>query len=179
MTANNISGLISRAALHDRMAFNELYLATSSKLFGVCIRILKSESEAEDALQEIYIRIWHRASSFAQTKYSPMSWLIAIARNHCIDLIRSRKQGIVPIEEVPDIVSNERSPEEAAIANSQQRELEGCLGKLDTMHAAAVRGAYMEGYSYEELAAQHSTPLNTMRTWLRRSLIKLKECLNK
>ncbi len=179
MTTNIISGLIAQTALQDRKAFQELYLATSAKLFGVCTRILKSDSEAEDALQEIYVRIWQRAASFAQTEHSPMSWLIAIARNYCIDVIRSRKPGTLPFDEAPEIASKDPTPEQSALISSDRRELDGCLGQLEDHYADAIRGAYLEGYSYDELATRHKTPLNTMRTWLRRSLMKLKECLQK
>src|SRR5487761_2465557 len=86
-----IDDLIARTALRDRAAFRDLYQRTSAKLFGVALRILKDRSEAEEALQEIYVKIWQRADRYAAGPYSPISWLVAIARNHALDILRARK----------------------------------------------------------------------------------------
>lgn len=179
LTADDIESLISRTALGNREAFNSLYSATSPKLFGVCLRILNNRSEAEDALQEIYVKIWRDSSKYAPAGYSPMSWLIAIARNHTIDKIRARKPEAVDIDDVIDLSNDALNPEKEAILSSDRRQIDGCLNELEKTKAEAIRGAYIEGYSYQELALQQDIPLNTMRTWLRRSLMKLKECLER
>jgi RNA polymerase sigma-70 factor, ECF subfamily len=171
----SISNLISRVSLGDRRAFRSLYDETSAKLFAVLLRILRNRSEAEDALQETYVKIWNNAESFHTTQYSPMSWLIAIARNHAIDRIRAGKSGMVDIDALPELPDSAPDPERAAIATSEMRRIDGCLEQLDC--AAAIRGAYLDGFSYQELSERFSVPLNTMRTWLRRGLIRLKECL--
>ena len=88
---DEIRELISRTALSDRTAFAMLYDRTAAKLFGVALRILGNRHDTEDAVQEIYIKVWQRAASFEATGASPMSWLIAIARNHAIDRLRSRR----------------------------------------------------------------------------------------
>ena len=176
-----IERLIARVALGDRQAFNALYQATSSKLFSVTMRILNNRSEAEDALQEVYVKVWNRAASFAPNYgnrgYSPMAWLVSIARNQSIDLIRQRRGGHVDIEEAFDLADTSPLPEAMTIQKSESREIARCLATLEADRANAVRGAYLDGQSYEELAAHYNVPLNTMRTWLRRSLMKLKECL--
>ncbi|MDF2366662.1 sigma-70 family RNA polymerase sigma factor [Sneathiella sp.] len=179
MTANDISLLISRVALGNREAFTDLYSATSSKLFAVCLRILNNRAEAEDALQEIYVKIWRDASKYAPSDFSPMSWLIAIARNHSIDKIRASKPAAVDIDEMTDLSDEAADPEKEAIASSDRRGIDRCLNELPDTRAAAIRGAYLEGYSYQELAEQQNIPLNTIRTWLRRGLLKLKECLER
>ena len=161
----------------DQQAFRKLYDETSSKLFGVCFRVLNNRAEAEDALQEVFVKIWKKSSTFAISEHSPMSWLVVIARNHCIDVIRARKPNAVDIEETYDLSDDRPSPESEAINRSEGRRIDNCLETLDSKHADAVTGAYMEGYSYQELAEKYAVPINTMRTWLRRSLAKLKECL--
>ncbi len=176
---SDIDKLIARAALQDRAAFRELYGRTSAKLFGVCLRILRDRAEAEEALQEVYVKIWIRASTFAVSETSPMSWLIAVARNHAIDLIRARRPETVDIEEAVDLADEGKTPEGEAINASEGRRISACLEELDGRHAEAVRGAYVEGFSYQELADRFEIPVNTMRTWLRRSLAKLKECLER
>jgi RNA polymerase sigma-70 factor, ECF subfamily len=176
-----IERLIARVALGDRAAFNALYQATSSKLFGVTLRILNNRAEAEDALQEVYVKVWNRASSFAPNSghsgHSPMAWLVSIARNQSIDLIRQRRGSHVDIEEAFDLADSAPLPEAVTVQKSETREIARCLATLDADRANAVRGAYLDGHSYEELAEHYHVPLNTMRTWLRRSLMKLKECL--
>ncbi len=174
---DDIKRLLARTALRDARAFDRLYEHTSAKLFGVALRLLKDRTEAEDALQEIYVKIWQRADQYGLSKASAMSWLIAIARNHAIDRLRARKPGHQPIEEVYQIADIAPTPEETAVSVSQRARIDHCLERLDSEKAEAVRGAYLEGYSYQELAERSRIPLNTMRTWLRRALMKLKECL--
>ncbi len=178
-TPEEINELIARVALGDRDAFRRLYRATSAKLFGICLRILRDRGEAEDALQEVYVKIWQNAKSYATDRYSPMSWLIAIARNHAIDRIRAKRPAAADIDDAIDVSDGALDPEQAAVARSESHRIDNCLDELEEMRANAVRGAYLDGYSYLELAERHGVPLNTMRTWLRRSLIKLKECLER
>jgi RNA polymerase sigma-70 factor (ECF subfamily) len=173
-----IAGLIGQIALRDRNAFRDLYARTSAKLFGVCLRILRDRAEAEEALQEVYVKVWQRADRYVQSGYSPISWLVAVARNHCLDILRARKPSGEDIDLALDIADAGPDPEQAAVQGSERARIDGCLEQLESDKADAVRGAYLDGYSYEELAARHSVPLNTMRTWLRRSLIKLKDCLS-
>lgn len=174
-----IEGLISRVSLRDRAAFAALYDMTSAKLFGICLRILGDRGEAEEALQEIYVKIWRRADRFSSGKASPMSWLSAIARNHAIDMVRTRRPAARAIDDAYDLADPKRDPEEMAVISGEGRRIEACMRELDADRAAAVTKAYVEGLSYDELAQHYAVPLNTMRTWLRRSLIKLKECLER
>lgn len=182
----DIAELIGRVALSDKAAFDALYSQTSSKLFGVLLRLLGNRADAEDALQDVYVKIWHKADRFATQRssaggkpnVSPMAWLVAIARNHAIDKLRARKAPSVQIDEVVEIVADgDKNPEQHALASSDARGINHCMERLDADKAEAVRAAYMEGYSYQELADKYKTPLNTMRTWLRRSLQSLRQCL--
>ena len=178
-TIADIENLIQRTGLGDRAAFSDLYNATSAKLFGVCLRILNNRAEAEDALQDVFVKIWQKASGYAVNGYSPMTWLITVARNLSIDRLRARKTPAKNIEDAHDLADNGPTPEMAAVLKSERAQIDGCLAELDQAHATAVRGAYLEGYSYQELADSADVPINTMRTWLRRSLVKLKDCLSR
>jgi RNA polymerase sigma-70 factor (ECF subfamily) len=178
-TPQDITRLIVRVSLRDRAAFDALYRNTSAKLFGVCIRILADRTEAEEALQEIYVKIWTKADRFAVSDLSPISWLVAVARNHCIDRLRSRRQKTTDIDAAAEVADPAPGPEALAVAGGERDRIHSCLDELDADRAAAVRGAYLSGDSYAELAERFSVPLNTMRTWLRRSLMKLKECLER
>ena len=173
----DIAEMIARCALRDRAAFAMLYSRTSAKLYGVTLRILKDRSEADEALQEVYVKIWQRADRYVPGGYSPISWLVAVARNHCLDVLRARKPQSEDIEMALDVADAGPDPEKAAVDRGERARIDACLDQLDADKADAVRGAYLDGYSYEELSARHNVPLNTMRTWLRRSLMKLRECL--
>jgi RNA polymerase sigma-70 factor (ECF subfamily) len=177
-STEEISRLISRTALRDRTAFRDLYQRTSAKLFGVALRILRDRSEAEEALQDIYVKIWQRADRYIAGVSSPISWMVAVARNHALDVLRSRRPMSEAIEAALDVADAGPSPEQASVESGERARIEVCLETLEPDRADAIRGAYLEGRSYEDLAARHSVPLNTMRTWLRRSLIKLRECLS-
>ena len=175
--SQDIADLIARCALRDRAAFRTLYERTSAKLFGVVLRILKDRSEAEEAIQEVYIKIWQRADRYVAGGYSPISWLVAVARNHSLDILRARRPVSADIDAALEVPDSGPSPERAAEDSDERGRIEHCLGTLDPERADAVRGAYLDGYSYDELAAKYDVPLNTMRTWLRRSLLRLRECL--
>jgi RNA polymerase sigma-70 factor (ECF subfamily) len=177
-TSADIAHLIARTALRDRVAFRELYQRTSAKLFGVMLRILRDRAEAEEALQDVYIKIWQRADRYVAGAYSPISWLVAVARNQALDRIRARKPRTEDIDAALDIADAGPDPERAAVESGERGRIEDCLGQLDADKADCVRGAYLDGFSYEELATRHDVPLNTMRTWLRRSLLKLRDCLS-
>jgi RNA polymerase sigma-70 factor (ECF subfamily) len=175
---SDIARLLAQVALRDRAAFRDLYERTSAKLFGVCLRILRDRPEAEEALQEVYVKVWQRADRYVQSGFSPISWLVAVARNHCLDTLRARKPAGEDIDVALEVADTGRDPEQSAVDSGERSRIAGCLAQLEVDKADAVRGAYLDGYSYEELAARHKVPLNTMRTWLRRSLLKLRECLS-
>jgi RNA polymerase sigma-70 factor, ECF subfamily len=176
--APEIMKLISRVALRDRAAFRDLYTHTSAKLFGVCLRILRDRAEAEEALQEVYVKIWQRADRYVASNYSPISWLVAVARNHCLDMLRGRKPQSEEIDVALEVADAGPTPEDSAVDTGERSRIDSCLAELEPDRADAVRGAYLDGYTYEELAARYKVPLNTMRTWLRRSLLRLRECLS-
>lgn len=177
--SDEISKLLGRIALKDRAAFDRLYTLASPKLFGLCCRLLSERSEAEDALQEVFIKIWNKADRYRPGSASAMGWLCAIARHHCIDRLRARRLPEKSIDEVYDIADPVSGPEKNAINENDRRLIDKCMSELDPDKATAVRAAYVEGYSYAELSSHYNVPMNTMRTWLRRSLIKLRKCLER
>ncbi|AZO35421.1 MAG: sigma-70 family RNA polymerase sigma factor [Mesorhizobium sp.] len=179
MAPQDISKLIVRTSMKDRAAFDLLYKQTSAKLFGVCLRVLRDRGDAEEALQEVFVKIWTKADRFAVSDLSPISWLVAIARNHAIDRIRARRGPSANIDAVLDVADPAPGPEAMAVAGGEAVRIHHCLDELEEDRAAAVRGAYLNGESYAELAERFKVPLNTMRTWLRRSLLKLRECLER
>jgi len=179
VTAEDLDEMIARISLADRQAFSRLYDCTSSKLFGVCLRVLKNRASAEDALQETYMKIWRYAGNYQSGGISPMTWLITIARNTSIDKLRATRDTDDIADMEGTLAAPGLTPEQAVIAGGEAMRIAICLGQLDDPRDKAVRGAYLEGRSYAELAETLDIPLNTVRTWLRRSLISLKECMTK
>ena len=129
-------------------------------------------------MQDAYVKIWKNAERYRVTGHSPMSWLITITRNTAIDRLRARR-GDKDMADYQDLLAAPgATPEQAAIARSEAGRIGECLGALPDDRRAAITGAYLEGRSYGDLAEQAGVPLNTMRTWLRRGLIALRECMS-
>lgn len=176
-----LEDLIARVALGDRAAFDALYDATSARLHAVCLSLLRDRPEAEDTLQEVYVSIWRNASRYAANGLSPMTWLITIARNRAIDRLRARAVRPVsgPAEAAALVPAPGPGPEAAAIHAQERSLLAQCLGQLEPGQADVVRAVYLEGLGYADLAAREGVPVNTLRSWLRRGLLRLRECLER
>jgi RNA polymerase sigma factor (sigma-70 family) len=171
---------LAGVARGDQAALRRVYDQTSSKLFGVCLRILRDRAEAEDVLQDVYVTVWRRAGSFDSSRgVSPITWLATLARNRAIDRLRASKAHLSrPIElvaETPDLAP-------LADANVEQDQTEArlthCLDQLEPDHAAYVRSAFFGGHTYQTLAETAAVPLGTMKSWIRRSLLRLRSCLD-
>ena len=178
-TAQHITGLLARAAAKDQPAFAELYDATSSKLYGIIVRILKRRDLADEVLQEVYLKIWERASDFEPARASPITWMATIARNRALDEVRKRNP--VSIEDTPealDVPSSEPHPLMALELSQDTARLKRCLDNLEPMRRDIVVQAYIDGASREELSQRHGHPVATIKTWLHRSLAQLKACLS-
>jgi len=178
MTEDDLADLLRGCAAQDRAAFRALYSASSAKLMGVLIRILQDRAEAEDALQEVFTRVWLRAGRFDASRGRAMTWLIALARNHAIDRLRARPASLPDPDALETVADTAPRAETRLMAEGELRRMADCFDGLEPDRAQAVRGAYIAGLSYSDLAARHGVPLNTMRTWLRRSLLRLRECLD-
>lgn len=164
----------------DRVALRTVYRLTSAKLFGVALRILGERSEAEDVLQEVYVTVWRKAGDFDAARASPMTWLIAIARNRAIDRLRARQgRRLEPIEAASDIADTAPIADLILEGAESNTRLHGCLGELAEHERGAMRGAFFDGATYEQLAERKKVPLGTMKSWIRRALIKLKDCLER
>ena len=167
-----------RIAAGDRAALRQLYLATSAKLFGVCLRILSNKDESEDVLQEVYITIWRRADRFEAGRASVMTWISTIARNRAIDRLRARGP-LAYADQIDEMEIEDSAPRAEMLLEAAQssQALGKCLGELDTRTETVIRTAFFEGITYEALAARMDAPLGTVKSWIRRGLLKLKGCL--
>ncbi len=162
----------------DRSAFRTLYKLTSAKLYGVCLRICGDRQAAEDVLSEVYLTIWKRAGAFEPGRASPISWLATIARNRAIDWRRSSGRAApARVEDIADLADDRASAEDVMLVDEQARALYDCLDQLEQRQRDAIRTAFFDGLTYSELAERDAVPLGTMKSWVRRGLIRLKDCL--
>lgn len=170
--------LLGAIALRDEAALRALYDVTAPKLFGVILRIQRDRSLAEDVLQDVYVKVWQSAGSYLPAAGRPLPWLCAIARNRAIDMIRRKTE--MPASSTDggeDWMERLADPRAGEGALLDRDALLACLGRLEPTQRDCVVLAYCEGWSREELAQRHERPVNTIKTWLHRSLAALKGCL--
>jgi RNA polymerase sigma-70 factor, ECF subfamily len=174
-----IAAALARIPDGDRAALQTVYRLTSAKLFGTALRILGERSEAEDVLQEVYVTVWRKAADFDPARASPMTWLIAIARNRAIDRLRATRTSrrMEPLDATADLADASPLADDALEAAQSQARLYDCLDALADHERTALRGAFFDGNTYDELAERMKVPLGTMKSWIRRAMIKLKSCL--
>ena len=172
---------LARIPAGDRTALQTVYRLTSAKLFAVCFRILGEQTEAEDVLQEVYLTVWRKAAEFDAARASPMTWLIAIARNRAIDRLRAThtSRRMEPIDQAMELADGAPAADSALEGAQESVRLHECLGGLADHEHNALRAAFFDGNTYEELAERMKVPLGTMKSWIRRAMIKLKACLGK
>jgi RNA polymerase sigma-70 factor (ECF subfamily) len=178
LTPADLTDLMAAVRQGDRAAFEQLYEATRAKLYGVVLRILRRRDLADEVIQETYLKIWGSAGSFDPSVASPITWMVTIARNRAIDLVRKRSEA--SIEEEPqamDVAADTPNPLAARELGEDLKRLMDCVGRLEADRKNMVLLAYYNGLSREQLATKFDKPVNTIKTWLRRSLIEIRECL--
>jgi RNA polymerase sigma-70 factor, ECF subfamily len=173
--------LLSRCALGDRAAFASLYQATSAKLYGVALRILRREDWAEEVLQECYVNVWRHAPEYNASRAAPMTWMTSIVRNRCLDLLR--RPNPLSLADLGDegaeeaIESDRPGPLDELERGRESGAIARCLRALEAKQRQAIALAFYDGLSHAELAQHLREPLGTVKTWVRRGLLKLKTCL--
>jgi RNA polymerase sigma-70 factor, ECF subfamily len=180
LTQAELVWLLAAVAKGDQAAFERLYGATRAKLYGVLLRILGTPELADDVMQETYLKVWKMAGRFDPTIASPITWMVAIARNRAIDIVRKRAD--LSVEDSPEAmgVAAEAPPPLARREMTEElRRLLSCLGKLDPEKQRIVLLAYYSGWSREQLGQKLDIPVNTIKTWLRRSLLEIRECMGR
>jgi RNA polymerase sigma-70 factor (ECF subfamily) len=177
--AVQLETLLRRCALHDRAAFEELYRSTAPRLLACLIAILRRRDVAEDALQECFVRIWRRADQFDAYRGRAIGWLVSIARYHAIDLARAGR-ATVPLSDAMTATLDDPS---AALAFDRAEStltdsaLQRCLESLPAEQRRSVVLAYSQGLTHEDIARQLTSPLGTVKSWVRRGLQSLRRCM--
>jgi RNA polymerase sigma-70 factor (ECF subfamily) len=177
--ADPLHGLLAACARRDRDAFSRLYQSTSAKLYGVAVRILRREDWAEEVLQECYVSIWTHAPEYRPALAAPMTWMTSIVRNRCLDWLRRPRPEVA--DEDGTVVESTESDNPGPLAELERAKdaqaLARCLQGLEAKQRQAIALAFYDGLSHSELASHLREPLGTVKTWVRRGLLRLKSCL--
>jgi RNA polymerase sigma-70 factor (ECF subfamily) len=182
---DQLRGLLAAAALGNRAAFRQLYDATSAKLFGFALRILRKEELAEEAVQDAFVSIWNAAGSYQSHLSSPMTWMATIARNKALD-IRRRVQASGEADSVEfdsdmaDVLPDSAAgPQQRMEMSRDAQALAECMDTLAGRQRQAIGMAFLHEMSHSEVATQLSLPIGTVKTWIRRGLDRLRDCITK
>ena len=177
--SDQLAALLQRSGLGDRAAFEALYAATRSKLFAVSLRIVRERQLAEEVLQDSFVAIWNHAADYAQARSAPTTWMTAIVRNRSLDVLRRGAHETEDVDEVMalNLVDESASPARDLEAAEASHSIRDCLKELDAEQRQSVALAFYHGLSHSELADHMRKPLGTVKTHIRRGLLKLKDCL--
>lgn len=181
---DEVSQLLSRIVLRDAKAFESLYRLVASRLMAVAVRVVQDRGMAEDVLQEVFVTIWNQSAAAAPGQHLTLAWLCVVTRNRSIDLLRKRKPE-QPLhwhdengdEQSHDIQDESGSPMEQLLAHEDGAQLGHCMDALEPEPKRALVLAYYEGLSHPEIAQRMQRPLGTVKAWTRRSLVRLKGCM--
>ncbi len=176
---NPLGQLLAATAGGDRGAFQQVYQLSGPRLFAIALRILRRRELAEEVLQEAFVSIWRKPGQYQPERGEPLAWMARIVRNRAIDHIRAESrapQDQTSLDKIPEA----RLEAEGAVAFADHGTgaLRDCLGHLKKDQRNSIVLAYYYGLTHEELAARLETPLGTVKSWVRRGLMQLKDCLD-
>src|SRR6476620_11051535 len=172
-TEAQVAAALIRCAAGDRTALRVIYDAEAARMVGVARRMLRRQDLAEEAVQDAFMRVWRAAGTFDPQKGAARSWLYAILRNCALSILRDESRFI------SDDAADQAAPmtESALTRLPETSALQRCLERLDPARRSVVVLSYVHGLSHGEVAGKLGVPLGTVKSWVRRSLISLQECM--
>jgi len=173
-----LAGLIEAAARGEQKAFDALYAATIGRVYGLALRIVRSREAAEEVAIDVFVQVWHKASTYDAARGSPLAWLLTICRSRALDYLRRAD----PAEAHPDPASQAADdapgrspdPQDLLLACEGQARLRRALATLEPLQRQLIALAFFRGHTHAEIAAQARLPLGTVKTAIRRALRKLR-----
>lgn len=168
---------LEACARGERYALNALYQREARWLLGVAQRIVGDRDHAHDVLQDAFLQIWQRAASYQRSLGSARGWIYTVVRHRALDLAR-RSGREVSVGDDLEALSDARQANEHGGAGPDPTALDRCLDALDERKRDCIVSAFVEGYTHEQIATKLSTPVGTVKSWIRRGLLALKECLS-
>jgi RNA polymerase sigma-70 factor (ECF subfamily) len=168
-----LTSLLARCGRREHDALSVLYRATGAHLLGCLMRILRRRALAEEALQDVFVQVWERADQYEQHRGRPYAWMVSIARYRAIDILRrERADQVDPFQLAETLTAQHDDPppgDAAALAT--------CMDQLDTEQRRSIELAFLGGQSHPQVAQAMQRPLGSVKSWIRRGLLSLKECL--
>lgn len=177
-TKTEIEEALMACAGGDRAALRLIYESEAPRMIGVAQRMLKRRALAEEAVQDSFVLIWRHASRFDPARGAGLSWVYTILRNRTLSILRDERRtepSEAPVTEA--VASEEDDPETAMAKSSDAKALHACLDSLPAERRRLVLLAFAEGLTHGEIAGRVRLPLGTVKSWIRRSLASLRECL--
>jgi RNA polymerase sigma-70 factor (ECF subfamily) len=176
--AIDLNDALRRAAEGDRGALRRVYDAEAPRMLGVAMRFLHRRALAEEAVHDTFVQVWQKAGSFDPARGEARTWLYAILRNRSLNILRSEaRTDLVDDFESMNLETPEEDAEGIVVRLSDTGALRRCLEHLEPRRRKVILLAYVEGLSHGELAGRLGVPLGTMKSWIRRTLIALRECM--
>ena len=176
-----LTQLLAAISGGDQRAFAQLYESCSSHLFGLQLRILQRRDWAEEALQDCFLKVWQKSETYEPSRGAPLTWLSTIARYRALDLLRMKRPEVEMPEEGEEapmtLADPGQDPVDGAIEGEGIGKLRDCMRGLQDEQRRSVLLAYYEGYTHQELAQVMKAPLGTVKSWVRRGLSRLRDCL--
>ena len=177
---DELMGLLVAVAREDRQAFQRLYEKIAGRMFGLCLKLARQQDLAEEALQDAFVQIWHRASEYHNERGAPLSWMMTIARYRTLDLMRSRKSRATDGDGALESMADQREgPLDRSLRSAGEQALTGCLDELSDAQRDSILLSYYRGLTHDELAVTLSSPIGSVKSWIRRGLMALKRCLER
>lgn len=181
---DEVSRLLARVTLRDAGAFESLYRLASGRLMAVALRVTQDRAMAEDVLQEVFVSVWNGSATAAPGQHRTLAWLSVVTRHRAIDLLRRRKpeeplhwRGECGEERTHDVAAEGASPMEQLLGHEDDAQLGHCMETLEVEPRRALLLAFYEGLTHNEIALRMQRPLGTIKAWTRRSLMRLKGCM--
>jgi RNA polymerase sigma-70 factor (ECF subfamily) len=174
---DDLAPLLAAVARGDRAALRAIYERQATRLFGVANAILRDRDAAADALQDAFLRVARRAGQFDPARGAATVWLAAIVRHAALDLVRARGREIPTDDPALGDQPVEADAFDRVAASAEARRLQDCLAALEAKNRQGILLAFVHGLSHAQVAAKLDLPLGTVKAWIRRGLLRLRECL--
>jgi RNA polymerase sigma-70 factor (ECF subfamily) len=172
------AGLVQACARGDRQALRRLYDEEAARLVAVAQRIVRRRELAEEVVQDAFVQIWQKAATFDASVGSARAWIYTIVRHRALNVIRDgAREDLLEAEELAAVQDRASLVEDAFSQLATESRLKACLEELDREKRESLLLSYVAGYSHGEIAGLMRVPIGTAKSWVRRALMALKDCM--
>jgi len=173
----DVEEALRRCADGDAGALRAIFEREAPRMIGVAQRIVRRRALAEEVVQDSFVQIWRRAASFDAERGAGRTWIYAIVRHRAISILRDERRLELDADGDPAATVSEESSEDIVTKLSDSSSLRRCLEHLEERARKLIVLTYVHGLSHTELAAREGVPLGTVKSWIRRGALALRECL--